>query len=38
VVRGTSVVNLKPGTCSVKVTVTTKAKKKSSRTIKLIAR
>lgn len=36
--KGTSVKNLKPGTCSVKVTVTTKASKKTSRTVKLVAR
>lgn len=36
--KGTSVKNLKPGTCSVKVTVTTKAGKKTSRTVKLVAR
>lgn len=36
--KGTSVRNLKAGTCSVKVTVTTKSGKKSSRTVKLIAR
>ncbi len=36
--KGTSVKNLKAGTCSVKVTVTTKTGKKSSRTVKLIAR
>jgi hypothetical protein len=36
--KGTSVKNLKPGTCSVKVTVTTKGGKKTSRTVKLVAR
>jgi hypothetical protein len=36
--KGTSVKNLKPGTCSVKVTVTTKAGKKTSRTVKLVVR
>lgn len=36
--KGTSVKNLKAGTCSVKVTVTTKTGKKSFRTVKLIAR
>lgn len=36
--KGTSVKNLKAGTCSVKVTVTTKSGKKTSRTVKLIAR
>jgi hypothetical protein len=36
--KGTSVKNLKPGTCSVKVTVTTKAGKKTSRTVKLVTR
>ena len=37
-VSGTTVKSLKAGTCSVKVTVTTKTGKKSSRTVKLIAR
>lgn len=36
--KGTSVTALKTGTCSVKVTVTTKTGKKTSRTVKLIAR
>lgn len=35
---GSSVKSLRAGTCSVKVTVTTKTGKKSSRTVKLIAR
>jgi hypothetical protein len=37
-VKGTSVKNLKRGTCSVKVTVTTKSGKKTSRTVKLVVR
>lgn len=36
--KGTSVKSLRAGTCSVKVTVTTKTGKKTSRTVKLIAR
>lgn len=36
--RGTSIITLSRGTCSAKVTVTLKSGKKSSRTIKLIAR
>jgi hypothetical protein len=36
--KGTSVKNLKRGTCSVKVTVTTKSGKKTSRTVKLAVR
>jgi hypothetical protein len=35
---GTTVKSLRAGTCSVKVTVTTKAGKKTSRTVKLLAR
>lgn len=35
---GTSVRSLKAGTCSVKVTVTSKSGKKTSRTVKLVAR
>lgn len=36
--KGTSVKNTAKGTCSVKVTVTTKSGKKTSRTVKLVAR
>jgi hypothetical protein len=36
--KGTSIKLIKAGTCSVKVTVTTKSGKKNSRTVKLIAR
>jgi hypothetical protein len=36
--KGTSVKNTAKGTCSVKVTVTTKSGKKSSRTVKLVTR
>ena len=36
--KGTSVKSVRAGTCSVKVTVTTKTGKKTSRTVKLLAR
>ena len=36
--KGTSVKNIRKGTCSVKVTVKTKTGKKTSRTVKLVAR
>jgi hypothetical protein len=36
--KGTSVKNIRKGTCSVKVTVTTKSGKKTSRTVKLVTR